>query len=63
MVGADADWVDEGDWAEAQKWAQKIVDSGDASAQKLLDAARAQKLDPHCAGDRAAGQGAGATQC
>jgi tetratricopeptide (TPR) repeat protein len=32
-------------WDEAAKWSKKIVDSGDATAQPLLDAAKARKLD------------------
>jgi len=34
------------DWASAEKWSQKIVDDGDATAQGLLDAAKAKKLTP-----------------
>jgi superkiller protein 3 len=34
----------QGKYDEAEKWAQKIVDSGDNSAQKLLDAAKAKAL-------------------
>jgi tetratricopeptide (TPR) repeat protein len=35
----------QGKWADAERWSQKIVDSGDATAQPLLDAAKAKKLD------------------
>jgi len=35
----------QGDFDEAQKWSQKIVDSGDTSANELLSAAKAKKLD------------------
>jgi tetratricopeptide (TPR) repeat protein len=32
-------------WDDAAKWSKKIVDSGDVTAQPLLDAAKARKLD------------------
>jgi Flp pilus assembly protein TadD len=34
----------QGKWADAEKWAQKIVTSGDATGQPMLDAAKAKAL-------------------